>query len=205
MFLIVQHFLGDFKSQLGQELKHGTDDDSLRAWIEKIANIRSVDVNGNVVYFSEAPQHAHMTTMIRRQKKPKIYTNSRRQLNMSSSSDAPNQSLTTPKSWANTLIYRRTEQSKHQSISGKTFDGFKVPKTPRPKTRQPQTPRRNFETRPRYAPIITTRSRLNGSQSSLTSEDSHYEVDCNNNVNMNNTTTTSFEIISNFEEPVSEN
>lgn len=183
------NLLGDFELQVGKQLAHGDDDYALRNWMESIDFVKTKFVDGRVVYLSEAPQHHHMTSMIRRQKRPRTFTNSRRNLNMSMTSQGHNASLTTPKAWANTLVFRRKQQSKQQikpNLSSMD-DTFKVPQTPRRTVRRPPTPRR---------PLPFS------SQSSLNQSEASDDLDHNNN-NITAFDSVSYMTNTNFEEPVS--
>lgn len=187
------NLLGDFESQVGKKLQHGVDDYALRNWMESIDHVKTKYADGHIVYLSEAPQHSHMTSMIRRQKRPRTFTNSRRNLNMSMVSQGQDASLTTPKAWANNLVHRRKQQSKQKVRPNQSSmdDLFKVPQTPRRTVRRPPTPRRPLP--------FSSQSSLNQSE---TSEDNEMELDHNNN-NVTAFNSVSYMAMTNFQEPVS--
>lgn len=110
-------------------MKHGEDDYSLRKWMENIAHVKTKFVKDQIVYFSEAPQHRHMTSLVRRQRKSRVCKSSRRHLNMSMASHSNNTTLTSPKTWASGLIFRRRRQQRNQQTTSMD-DTFKVPQTP---------------------------------------------------------------------------
>ena len=110
-------FVGDYKNQVGVELEYGKDDRSLQMWLENINDIKTVRKNGVAFYISESSRQQHLVKMIRHQKVRKSeHKNAQHDLYKPEfSSCHEHSSEATPKTWTNSLIFRRSQ------LMGKTF------------------------------------------------------------------------------------
>lgn len=105
---ILRKLLVDYEDQVGRRIENHNNDQLLRKRLETIEFIRSKTRCGLTYFFSEAPTQKHLAALIRKQKRSqsKTFRNSSLTLNASMS----HQELTgTPKTWANSLIFRRSQ------------------------------------------------------------------------------------------------
>lgn len=117
--------------QVGQKIEHYEDDQLLRSKLESIEYVRSETSHGKTFFFAEAPSQKHLAALIRSQKsgKPRALRRAAVQ------SEAQ---LATPKTWANSLIFRRnrmcesslTDESLKFTPSNEVFSQ-ETPKAPK--------------------------------------------------------------------------
>jgi hypothetical protein len=113
--------LDDFKQEVGSELEHGSSDDSLLMWLRNIEHVEAKVRDGQMVFFSKAPEQSHLRKLFRQQTYTKV---SRRPLKRQAQfSESVNTSVntsvytslrlnTTPKTCANALLFRRNQLTK---------------------------------------------------------------------------------------------
>lgn len=124
-------------------MSFGTTDYELRRWLEDIAHVKTAYRNGLIVYFSDAPNQQHLTSMIYKQRKQRVAKSSSSSRSSSIASKL-DETLCTPKSWTNSLTFRRRKFSNSSFIHEKQSvpdSVFKRPKTPAMKpARMPKRP-----------------------------------------------------------------
>lgn len=153
-----------------------------------MAHVTTKVMNGQIVYFSEAPDQRHLAKMIRKQRSStKIFrrSQSRRNLNLSNLSESQeNSALVTPKSWTNALVFRRKQSSRKSAYqfdhsiadNSITDHSFKRPKSPCDSFIRPPPPQA-----PKISEPFSTPSYLESSSKRLRLDEREQDYNNNNN------------------------
>lgn len=100
----------DYRDQVGEMIENYNNDQLLRKRLEMIEFVRSETRHGQTFFYSESPSQQHLVEMIKKNKRS--HRNHSRTFKQSShlvnASRSPQESTTTPKTWANSLIFRRS-------------------------------------------------------------------------------------------------
>lgn len=130
---------GDYSEQVGKAIIDSDDENLLRKLVEGIAHIRVGTCKGQTVYFSESPRQQHIAKMIRNQvKRSKVFNNSNHNSKLPNSTFCfENSCEATPKTWANSLIFRRSR------LNGpdQSLNDTKTPNQPFVRLPTPQAPK----------------------------------------------------------------
>lgn len=120
-------FSADYEQQIGQSLSQGHDDVDLAQWLRNLKDVKMQWKHGKIVYFSSSSAHQHLACMVgprksaRGKRKPKIQAS---WLNNSQRFD--NATQTTPKTWTNSLVFRRSRRSHVPSFQPAEFIGNEI-------------------------------------------------------------------------------
>lgn len=123
---------------------YGDDDSSLINWLQQIEYVTTENRNGEIVFSSNAPCQRHLTPLIQNTSNIK---RSRRhssalKLNISRCVSNINTSYATPRTWANSLIFRRNQLNKttiEQQRTPQNKSSFFIPPKPNAPKKEPRS------------------------------------------------------------------
>jgi hypothetical protein len=107
-------------------------DDSLLAWVKSLEHIRYETRNGETVFYSSAPEQLHIQKLLKEQRPHRIARRTCR------NRPHPDKIQSTPKTWTNSLIFRRNQLTKqayrhHERFVDQSFEAnqtFGIPLAP---------------------------------------------------------------------------